>query len=184
MGVLMLDMCPVELERHPVRSSDRCDTYPMATRDYVEQMRRKYDPMEIDEMAYPAEEEGNRSWEGVHATRCSKGKGKGKSKGHKLRMSFASCRRFSQVATGSLLCVLAKHRSTTKGVPKHQLQKPGAEDGQPVLATANGVSGRQPRGSRRNTSRAGRRGSGGTGPGPRERSNSRHAGYTRDGVLW
>lgn len=57
---IMIDTCTVELERRLVFNFDRCDTYPTvkwAIMDEVEQMRHEPDPMEIYEMAYPADDE-------------------------------------------------------------------------------------------------------------------------------
>lgn len=45
---IMMDMCPVELERHLMLNSDRCDTYPKAMsgiRDKLEQRCRKTEPV-------------------------------------------------------------------------------------------------------------------------------------------
>lgn len=57
---IKMDMCLEELKRHLELHSDRYYMYPQvksAVRDCVEQMRRKSGPMNIEEMAYIAEEE-------------------------------------------------------------------------------------------------------------------------------
>lgn len=51
---IMMDTCPVELERHLMLNSDRFDMYPKvrpAIRDYIEQVRHQRDPMEVGETA-------------------------------------------------------------------------------------------------------------------------------------
>lgn len=56
---IMMDTCPTELGRHRVLNSDRYNTYPYvkaAIRDYVEQMRHKSDPMEMDEAVCNADD--------------------------------------------------------------------------------------------------------------------------------
>lgn len=45
-----MDICPAVLEKHLILNSHRFETYPevmLATRDGVEQMRRKSDPMDL-----------------------------------------------------------------------------------------------------------------------------------------
>lgn len=54
-------MPPAELETHFILNSERCGTHPKdkaATRDYMEQVRQKSDPMELDETAYPVWRKG------------------------------------------------------------------------------------------------------------------------------
>lgn len=58
---IMMDTCPAELENHLILNSDRFDKDPktkFATSDYAEQMRHKSSPIELDEMARFAEEDG------------------------------------------------------------------------------------------------------------------------------
>lgn len=62
-------------------SSEWYDTYPnvkSAMRVCVEQMCRNSDSMEVDEMAYPADEEPERHWEEVHAVGYAKCRAKGR----------------------------------------------------------------------------------------------------------
>lgn len=49
------DVCPAEVERHPVLDSYRHHMYPKVNsgiRDYVEQLRHKSDPMQTDELRW------------------------------------------------------------------------------------------------------------------------------------
>lgn len=78
---MVMDMCLVDIERHLVLDFGRHDTYPKlkpAMMDCVEQTRHKPDPMDIDEMSRPHEEEHDGAWEDVYAVGISKGNGKGK----------------------------------------------------------------------------------------------------------
>lgn len=81
----MMDMRPVKLERHLVRKSlsDRYHMYPdvmLAIRDYTEQARHNSDPMGVDEMSYPGDEEHDGEWEEVYAVGKSQGTGNGQQK--------------------------------------------------------------------------------------------------------
>lgn len=60
-------------------NSERFETYPQAkaaSRDHTEQMRHMSDPMELSDMAPPAEDDCEGDWEEEHTVRCAKGKGK------------------------------------------------------------------------------------------------------------
>lgn len=57
---IMMDVCPAELDRHLLLSSDSFVTDPTvraAIRDHVGQLRHKSDPMEVGEKASSAEGE-------------------------------------------------------------------------------------------------------------------------------
>lgn len=82
---MMIDTCPVQLERHLVLNPDRYDTDPKiksAVREYVEQMRHEADPVDTNKNSYPIEEEHDGEWEQVYTIGDFKGEGnKGKSDG-------------------------------------------------------------------------------------------------------
>lgn len=81
---IVMDMCPVHLERHPVLNSDWHGTDPKAKsaiRDDVEQTWHRSAPLEIDDMSYPTEEEHDCQWEEAYAVGHANRKGKRKSKG-------------------------------------------------------------------------------------------------------
>lgn len=80
---IMMDMCPMELDRHLVPNSGRYVTYPKgkaAVRDYLEQMRDKSDPMEVGEMSDAADEVHEDGWEEVQAVARAHGKSEGNGK--------------------------------------------------------------------------------------------------------
>lgn len=70
----MIGMCPVGLERRLVLDLNRRNTSPeawSAIRDYVEPMRHKFDPMDLGDMMYLAEEgssdSGSMRWDAPKA---------------------------------------------------------------------------------------------------------------------
>lgn len=81
-------VCQVDLEKHLVLNSDRHDTYPKiksAVGDHVEHVCHKSDPIEVDEMTYPADEDYEGEWAAVgYAKSKSKGRGNLKNKEGKV----------------------------------------------------------------------------------------------------